>query len=355
METTTTVHAQLIRYTTNGDQIIVNLKSAGSDISIDRSTNTKLPSTVSSAQTLADALGNLAFKNSLGKGDVGLGNVDNTADSAKSVKYATSAGSANAVAWANVSGKPSSMPASDVSAWAKAASKPSYSKSEVGLGNVDNTADANKSVKYATSAGTANASNKINVTLSTGCGDANNTTGYRLLKTQSLGTWSNYRATFVVNSRHEGAGIISIAFGCNAATVSQSNAYAEIKYFGLTDSASVIATDSFQVYIAADGKTAYLFEKYWDYSTCNLILLYGDFTVSSGAWLTSIPTATYGALKAQTSINSVPWNSITGKPNASATASGLMSSTDKAKLDFGDILYVSKSAPTKACIWAKLD
>lgn len=109
MATTTTVHAQLIRYATNGDQIIVNLKSAGSDISIDRSTNTKLPSTVSSAQTLADALGNLAFKNSLGKGDVGLGNVDNTADSAKSVKYATTAGSANAVAWANVSGKPSSF------------------------------------------------------------------------------------------------------------------------------------------------------------------------------------------------------------------------------------------------------
>lgn len=109
MATTTTVHAQLIQYATNGDQIIVNLKSAGSDISIDRSTNTKLPSTVSSAQTLADALGNLAFKNSLGKGDVGLGNVDNTADSAKSVKYATSAGSANAVAWGNVSGKPSTF------------------------------------------------------------------------------------------------------------------------------------------------------------------------------------------------------------------------------------------------------
>ena len=41
------------------------------------------------------------------KTDVGLGNVDNTADSAKSVKYATSAGSANAVAWGNISGKPS--------------------------------------------------------------------------------------------------------------------------------------------------------------------------------------------------------------------------------------------------------
>ena len=48
---------------------------------------------------------------------------------------------------------PTSMPASDVSAWAKAATKPTYTKAEVGLGNVDNTADKDKSVKYATSAG----------------------------------------------------------------------------------------------------------------------------------------------------------------------------------------------------------
>lgn len=51
---------------------------------------------------------------------------------------------------------PTTLPASDVSAWAKASTKPSYTKSEVGLGNVDNTADKDKSVKYATSAGSAN-------------------------------------------------------------------------------------------------------------------------------------------------------------------------------------------------------
>lgn len=50
---------------------------------------------------------------------------------------------------------PSSMPASDVYAWAKAATKPSYTKAEVGLGNVDNTADKDKNVKYATTAGSA--------------------------------------------------------------------------------------------------------------------------------------------------------------------------------------------------------
>ena len=46
------------------------------------------------------------------KSQVGLGNVDNTADSAKSVKYATSAGSANSVAWSGVTGKPSTFPPS---------------------------------------------------------------------------------------------------------------------------------------------------------------------------------------------------------------------------------------------------
>lgn len=52
----------------------------------------------------------------------------------QSVSYATSAGhasSAGSVAWSNVSGRPSSMPASDVYSWAKASTKPSYSWSEI--------------------------------------------------------------------------------------------------------------------------------------------------------------------------------------------------------------------------------
>lgn len=75
------------------------------------------------------------------KTDVGLGNVDNTADSAKSVKYATSAGSVDSVAWSNVSGRPSSMPASDVYSWAKQPSKPSYTASEVGAAPTDHSHD----------------------------------------------------------------------------------------------------------------------------------------------------------------------------------------------------------------------
>ena len=73
----------------------------------------------------------------LNKEAVGLNNVDNTADANKSVSYAATAGSA---------------PASDVSSWAKAATKPAYTAAEVGLGNVNNTSDADKPVSNATAA-----------------------------------------------------------------------------------------------------------------------------------------------------------------------------------------------------------
>ena len=91
----TTAHAQLIKYTDSGNQIIVNLKTTGSDVSVDRSGNGNLPSGATTVQGLANSLGALAFKSSLSKSDVGLGNVDNTADVNKNVNYANTAGTAS--------------------------------------------------------------------------------------------------------------------------------------------------------------------------------------------------------------------------------------------------------------------
>lgn len=65
-------------------------------------------------------------------------------------KPSTFAPSAHKHVKADITDFPTSLPASDVSAWAKADTKPSYTKAEVGLGNVDNTADSTKSVKAAT-------------------------------------------------------------------------------------------------------------------------------------------------------------------------------------------------------------
>ena len=58
---TTTVHAQLIKYAANGDQTILNLTNTGTDVSIDRSSNTKIPSGVTNVQGLANKLGAFAF------------------------------------------------------------------------------------------------------------------------------------------------------------------------------------------------------------------------------------------------------------------------------------------------------
>ncbi len=83
-----------------------------------------------SGETLATAFGKIAKAiksfiahlsasnpHSITKSTIGLGNVDNTADANKRVSYAATAGSA---------------PASDVYSWAKASSKPSYTATEVG-------------------------------------------------------------------------------------------------------------------------------------------------------------------------------------------------------------------------------
>ena len=97
MATTTVAHASLIRYDSAGNQLVINLRNTGDDVSINRSSNGNLPSGATTVQGLANSLGALAFKNSLSKADVGLGNVDNTADANKSVNYASTAGATTKV------------------------------------------------------------------------------------------------------------------------------------------------------------------------------------------------------------------------------------------------------------------
>lgn len=101
-------------------------------------------SNVTTEFTTATTRSNLTTKEKL---SISLGKIAKWFSDLKTVAFS---GSYN-----DLSNKPTSLPASDVSAWAKAKTKPTYTKAEVGLGNVDNTADSEKSVKYATSAGNA--------------------------------------------------------------------------------------------------------------------------------------------------------------------------------------------------------
>ena len=110
-------------------------------------------SNVTTGFTTATTRSNLTTKEKL---STSLGKIAKWFSDLKAVAFS---GSYN-----DLNDKPTSLPASDVSAWAKESTKPTYTKSEVGLGNVDNTADANKSVKYATSAGSASSVAWNNIT-----------------------------------------------------------------------------------------------------------------------------------------------------------------------------------------------
>lgn len=77
--------------------------------------------------------------------------------------YSGTAAKANSVPWTGVTGRPSSMPASDVPAWAKASSKPSYSWGEI-TGKPSTFTPASHTHNYAGSSsagGNANAAVKL--------------------------------------------------------------------------------------------------------------------------------------------------------------------------------------------------
>ena len=126
--------------------------------------------------TTATTRSNLTTKEKL---SISLGKISKWFSDLKTVAFS---GSYN-----DLSNKPASLPASDVSAWAKASTKPTYTKAEVGLGNVDNTADANKSVKYATSAGNATKVNNHTVNADVPSGAKFTDTTYGVATTTKAG------------------------------------------------------------------------------------------------------------------------------------------------------------------------
>ena len=485
MAETTTIHAQLIRYSTDGNQIIVNPKNTAADVSIDVSKNTKVPAAATDLQSLVGALGKLAFADTIADattsasglmtaamvtklngiaaganayshpnsgvsagtyksvtvnaqghvtagsnpttlagygitdaaskshthkiadltdnipaskitGVLSLDNIPKSAiervvpvkDDAARLKLTSadvqngdvvkvtstgqmyfvvddtkltteagymvfSAGSAASVPWSGVTGKPSSMPASDVYAWAKAASKPSYSKSEVGLGNVDNTADSAKSVKYATSAGSAGSAGSATKATQDSAGQQINTTYIKSLsvsgRTITYTRGDNTTGTITTQDTNTTYGVFAKATADAA---------------GGTGLVPAPAKGQQGLYLRGDGTWATPTDtNTWRPlgTTADTACAGNDSRLSN-----SRPASDVYAWAKAASKPSYSWGEITGKPStfspsshshsaATASAAGFMSASDKSKLDLGEVVYVSKTAPTKQCIWIKLD
>lgn len=197
---------------------------------------------------------------------------------------------ANSVDWSKIQNKPSSYPPS------------SHTHNYAGS---------------ASAGGAAISANALNPTVTLTGGDEN-TTGYRLIGQVSIGKWSNYRCVMLVNSRHQGAGLVTVTIGNNSSSITQANAYAEIKYWGPTSSGSVISSSSYQVYISSDGKTGYLFWQFWDYSQCPVYVLRSDFTISNGTWMTGIGSG-YGKCVATTQINAASTANVASTAGVATT------------------------------------
>lgn len=97
-------------------------------------------------------LGSIAFKDSLSKTDVGLGNVPNVATNDQAPTYTQASSLANIVSGEKLSvsmGKIMKAIADLISHLANKGNPHTVTKSQVGLGNVDNTSDASKPVSTA--------------------------------------------------------------------------------------------------------------------------------------------------------------------------------------------------------------
>ena len=127
------------------------------------------------------------------KSQVGLSNVPNVATNDQtptftvaSANTALSSGEKLSVAFGKIAKAINSL----ITHLASTSNPHSVTKSQVGLGNVDNTADSAKSVKYATSAGSAtsatNATNATNATKATQDGSGNNIVNTYAKKTDVL-------------------------------------------------------------------------------------------------------------------------------------------------------------------------
>ena len=354
--------------------------------------------------------------------------VDDTKLTTEAGYMVFSAGSAASVPWSGVSGRPSSMPASDVYAWAKAASKPSYSKSEVGLGNVDNTADSAKSVKYATSAGSAGSAGSATKATQDSAGQQINTTyikslsvsgrtitftkgddttgsittqdtnttygtftkatadaaggtglvpapakGQQGLYLRGDGTWATPTNTTYGDATTSSHGLMTAAMVSKLNGIANgANAYSHPGYTARTAGLYKITVDGTGHVSAATavGKAdiTALGIPGSDTNTWRPLGTTAD-TACAGndsRLSNARPASDVSAWAKAASKPSYSWGEISGKPStfspsshshaaATGSAAGFMSATDKSKLDLGEVVYVSKTAPGKQCIWIKLD
>lgn len=233
-------------------------------------------------------------------------------------KLAGKANSSHKHKKADITDFPTSMPASDVPAWAKASTKPTYTKAEVGLGNVDNTADKDKSVKYATSAGSAGTASSVDWS-----GVKNPPTTYApSAHTHGSGDITSLSAdkiTGVIGIDHLPAGALE---RCKIVTDDTAR-------FKLTKN-DIQNGDTVKVGTDANAKMYFVID---------------DTKLSSEAGYT-IYTAG--------SATSVPWSGVTGKPSTFTPSSHKHTISDITNISSASVSYATSAGTANSVAWGNV-
>lgn len=120
-------------------------------------------------------------------------------------------------------------------------------------------------------------------------GSTGNTTGWRLvIQTSAMGGWQINGMTLLINSRHQGTGIISLVFHT---TNAEGTSYAgELRYYG---SMTSMDNSAWRAFYNPNTKIFRLFWRYSDYSNCQVSILNRaglTVSISNGTWYTSLPS-----------------------------------------------------------------
>ncbi len=117
-------------------------------------------------------------------------------------------------------------------------------------------------------------------------GGNGNTEGYRLVIQKTMTAWSINNLVFVVASRHNGQGILSVAFHITADSPS-SYGYS-IRYFG----ANLALNAPFRAFYNTSTHVFRLYWHYRDYTSCgiNVLRVEGFPSPSNGTWYETLPS-----------------------------------------------------------------
>lgn len=215
----------------------------------------------------------------------------------------------------------------------KAASVHTHTKDQVGLGNVDNTADVNKSVKYATSAGSASTATKANI--------ADSTNALSGLSSRSSQGWGIQTGTFIHGEGDTTGG--DFAFRRDCPNAGQLSMVLDGRFYQNEGQYRVLDESDKNQFATAGHTHNYAGSSSAGGSATSAVKL------DSSAGSNTQPVYFSGGKPVAigyTIASSVPANAKftdTTYGVATASSNGLMSSTDKTKLDdFSRVISIRK-------------